>query len=432
MRWSTERILTTHTGSLPRPPELVRLYVERARGGAVDPAALDRAGKAALQHVIDRQVASGVDIGNNGEQQREAFFLYVRHRMSGFGGSWKRWPRGDVERYPILKQQMAAMLAAREAVGNYQPPLCTGEVRYLDDRELKAEIADFRAALDHRPGAFAEPFLTAPSPGIIAGAMRNEYYDSEEAYLAALGAALAAAPKGFVEPFYTAPSPGIIVGAMRNDYYDSEEAYLAAVAAALKVEYDAIVRSGFLLQLDCPDLALERHLTYNDRPLADFLGFVERVVAAINTAIADVPRDRVRLHVCWGNYEGPHDRDVPLATIWPLIREARVGGFVLPFANPRHQHEYKVLAKHRLADDQIICAGVIDDLTNFVEHPEVVADRLENVARAVGDPRRVMAATDCGFDTSAGMGKVPVDVMWAKFRAMADGARLASDRLGMG
>ena len=197
----------------------------------------------------------------------------------------------------------------------------------------------------------------------------------------------------------------------------------------MRIVYEAIVSNGFLLQLDCPDLALERHLSYNDRPLGDFLGFVERVVAAINTAIVNVPRDRVRLHVCWGNYEGPHDRDVPLEDILPILQQAHVGGFVLPFANPRHQHEYRVLAKHRLADDQVICAGVIDDLTNFVEHPEVVAERLERVARAVGDPRRVMAATDCGFDTSAGMGRVPEDVVWAKLRAMADGARIASERL---
>jgi 5-methyltetrahydropteroyltriglutamate--homocysteine methyltransferase len=216
---------------------------------------------------------------------------------------------------------------------------------------------------------------------------------------------------------------------MKNEYYDSEEAYLAAVAAALRVEYEAIVKSGFLLQLDCPDLALERHLSYNDRPLGDFLGFVERVVAAINQAIVNVPRDRVRLHVCWGNYEGPHDRDVPLEDIFPILRQANVGGFVLPFGNPRHQHEYRVLARHKLADDQIIAAGVIDDLTNFVEHPEVVADRLERVAQAVGDPKRVMAATDCGFDTSAGMGRVPEDVVWAKLQAMADGAKIATDRL---
>ena len=258
MRWSNERILTTHTGSLPRPPELTRLYVQRARGGAVDPAELDRLGKEALRQIVNKQVEAGVDIGNNGEQQREAFFLYVRHRMSGFGSGWKRWPRGDVERYPLLKKQMAEMLAAREAVSNMDPPKAIGEVRYVDDTELKSEIADFRAALDRKPNAFVEPFLTAPSPGIIAAAMRNEYYDSEEAYLAALG-------------------------------------------KALKIEYEAIMNGGFLLQLDCPDLALERHLTYQDRPLSDFLGFVERVVAAINQAIENVPRDRVRLHVCWGN-----------------------------------------------------------------------------------------------------------------------------------
>jgi 5-methyltetrahydropteroyltriglutamate--homocysteine methyltransferase len=386
MQWSTDRILTTHTGSLPRPPELTRLYVRRARGEAVDGGEIIRRGKAAVTQIVDKQIAAGVDIGNNGEQQREAFFLYVRHRMTGFGGSWKRWPRGDVERYPLLKQQMTEMLAAREAVGNYEPPRAIGAVTYADDTELKTELSDFRATLDARTD-------------------------------------------GFVEPFVTAPSPGIIVGAMKNEFYDSEEAYLAAVAAALKIEYEAIVNNGFLLQLDCPDLALERHLSYNDRPLGDFLGFVERVVAAINTAIVNVPRDRVRLHVCWGNYEGPHDRDVPLEDILPILLKADVGGYVLPFGNPRHQHEYKVLAKHRLADDQIIAAGVIDDLTNFVEHPEVVADRLERVAQAVGDPKRVMAATDCGFDTSAGMGRVPEDVVWAKLQAMADGARIATDRL---
>jgi 5-methyltetrahydropteroyltriglutamate--homocysteine methyltransferase len=386
MRRSDERILTTHTGSLPRPPELTRLYVRRARGEKIEPSELDQVGKAALRRIVDKQIEAGVDVGNNGEQQREAFFLYVRHRMSGFGDSWQRWPRGDVERYPLLKQQMAQMLAAREAVGNFQPPKAIGEVRYIGNAELNGEIGDFRAALDAKSSGFVEPFMTAPSPGIIAAAMRNEYYDTEEAYL-------------------------------------------AAVAAAIQVEYEAIVNSGFLLQLDCPDLALERHLTYNDRPLRDFLSFVERVIAAINNAIANIPRDRVRLHVCWGNYEGPHDRDVPLADILPILEKANVGGFVLPFANPRHQHEYRVLQKYPLADDQIIAAGVIDDLTGFVEHPEVVADRLENVAHAVGDPKRVIACTDCGFDTSAGMGRVTEDVVWAKLAAMAEGARLATQRL---
>jgi 5-methyltetrahydropteroyltriglutamate--homocysteine methyltransferase len=388
MQRSEQRILTTHTGSLPRPPELTRLYVRRSRGEAIDPSELDRLGKAALRHVVDKQIEAGIDIVNNGEQQREAFFLYVRHRMSGFGGSWQRSPRGDVQRYPILKEQMRQANAAREAVSNMDPPKAVAEVRYIDDSELKQELADFQAVLNERLDGFVAPFVTAPSPGIIAAAMKNEYYDSEEAYLDALG-------------------------------------------AALKIEYQAIVDSGFLLQLDCPDLALERHLTYQDRPTGEFLGFVERVIATINKAIATVPRDKVRLHVCWGNYEGPHDCDVPLEDILPILQKANVGGFVLPFANPRHQHEWRVLQKYPLADDQVIVAGVIDDLTGFVEHPEVVADRLENVARAVGDPKRVMAGTDCGFDTSAGMGRVTEDVVWAKLAAMAEGAKIASKRLGL-
>ncbi|HYM31682.1 MAG TPA: hypothetical protein VEU47_10305, partial [Candidatus Cybelea sp.] len=234
---------------------------------------------------------------------------------------------------------------------------------------------------------------------------------------------------GFVEPFLTAPSPGMIASAMRNEYYDSEDAYLAAIGKAVQDEYEAIVGEGFLLQLDCPDLALERHVSYQSRPLADFIDYVERVVATINTAIRNVPRDKVRMHVCWGNYEAPHDCDVPLESILPALLKANVGALVLPFANPRHAHEIRCLAEHPLMDDQAIAAGVIDPLTNFVEHPEVVADRIERVARAIGDPRRVLACTDCGFDTSAGMGRVAEDVVWAKFAAMKEGARLATARL---
>ena len=389
MRRSTDRILTTHTGSLPRPAELTRLFVRRARGESVDAAELDRLGQAALRGIVTKQAEAGVDLGNNGEQQREGFFLHIRHRMSGFGGSWQRFPRADALRYPIFKRIMEEQLAARQAVSNMGPPKAIAEVRYLGRAAVEAEIADFRAALADTGAQFVEPFLTAPSPGIIAGAMKNEYYDSEAAYLAALG-------------------------------------------AALREEYEAIVGAGLLLQLDCPDLALERHLSYQDRPLGDFLGFVERVVATINDALVNIPADKVRLHVCWGNYEGPHDCDVPLADILPILQKAKVGAFFLPFANPRHAHEYKVFEKNPLADDQILIAGVVDSLTNFVEHPEAVADRLERVAQVVGDPRRVIAGTDCGFDTSAGMGRVAEDVVWAKLKAMAEGARIASARLGMG
>ena len=388
MRRSEERILTTHTGSLPRPPELTLLYVRRARGESVDAAEIEKLGQAALRGIVRKQAEARVDIGNNGEQQREGFFLHIRHRMSGFGGSWQRRTRADALRYPVFRQMMEQQLAARAAVSNMGPPKAIGEIRYLGPATVEAECADFQKALDDTGTRFVEPFLTAPSPGIIAGAMKNEYYDSEEAYLAAL-------------------------------------------AAALRGEYETIVKRGFLLQLDCPDLALERHLSYQDRPLGDFLGFVERVVAAIDTAVANIPRDKVRLHVCWGNYEGPHDCDVPLADILPIIQKANVGAFFFPFANPRHAHEYRVFEKLPLAEDQIIVAGVIDSLTNFVEHPEAVADRLERVAAAVGDPHRVIGGTDCGFDTSAGMGRVAEDVVWAKLKSLAEGARIASERLRM-
>jgi 5-methyltetrahydropteroyltriglutamate--homocysteine methyltransferase len=387
MLGSQDRILTTHTGSLPRPADLTALYVRRSRGEEIDPSVLDSVGKRAVREVVAKQIAAGVDVGNNGEQQREAFFLYVRHRMSGFGGGWTRKVFADVSHYPAFSAWKAAHDAVNESISNTGGvPEAIGEVRYLDRALVDGECKDFRTALDASQGGFAEPFMTAPSPGIIAAAMRNAWYDTEDAYLDALG-------------------------------------------RALQVEYETIVSHGFVLQIDAPDLAMERHLSYQDRPLGDFVDFVERVVATINRALANIPRDRVRLHACWGNYEGPHDCDVALPEILPAIRQAKVGGFVLPFANPRHAHEYRCLKELPLDDGQVIVAGVIDPLTNFVEHPEVVADRIEQVARVVGDPSRVLAGTDCGFDTSAGRGRVADDVVWAKLAAMAEGARIASKRL---
>jgi 5-methyltetrahydropteroyltriglutamate--homocysteine methyltransferase len=387
MRRSDGRILTTHTGSLPRPAGLTRLYARRVRGEAVDPAEIDRAGREALGRIVPRQIECGLDVINNGEQQRESFVLYLRHRLGGLGGASTRSGWQDVDAYPEFKATVQGQAAGQEAVTNTDfLPAAVGEITYLDPAAVEGECADFRVALEGMDGRYAEAFLTAPSPGIIGSIVQNRFYDTEEAYLAALG-------------------------------------------AALRVEYRAIVAAGFLLQVDCPDLALERHCSYRDRPLSDFLGFCERVVSAINAALAGIPRERVRLHVCWGNYEGPHDADVPLRDILPVIREADVGGFVLPFANPRHAHEYRVFEELPLAEDQVLVAGVIDTLTNFVEHPEVVADRIARVADVVGDPRRVLAGTDCGFDTSAGRGRVAGDVAWAKLRALRDGARLASERL---
>ena len=385
MLHSQGRILTTHTGSLPRPPALTRLYALRVRGERIAPGELEGVAKEALRRIVPKQIEAGIDIGNNGEQQREAFFLYVQRRMSGFGGSWNRRPFADMARYPAYRAMMEAQTNAIEHVSNRDGiPKAVGEVHYLDPAFVETECRDFREVLASQPSTFAEPFLTAPSPGIIAAAMKNEHYASEEAYLAALG-------------------------------------------AALEVEYEAIVNSGFLLQIDAPDLAMERHISYQDRPLSAFIGFMERVIDTINRALANIPPDRVRLHVCWGNYEGPHDADVPLSDILAVLNGARVGALVLPFANPRHAHEYRALAT--LPSDRLVVAGVIDSVTNYVEHPEVVADRLERVARAIGEPERVLAGTDCGFDTSAGRGKVAEDVVWAKLRALSEGARIASERL---
>jgi 5-methyltetrahydropteroyltriglutamate--homocysteine methyltransferase len=390
MQRSRDRILTTHTGSLPRPPGLTKLYARRSRGEAIDAAELEQAGHAALQEIVPKQIDAGIDIGNNGEQQREGFFLHVRHRMTGFGGAWKRWPRADVENYPIFKQSMETQNAGKDMVSNFAPPKVIGEVRYIGAAEAVRECTDFREVLNNR--------------------------------------ARSGLP-GFAEAFLTAPSPGIVVAAIRNEHYDTEDAYLTAVGRALQVEYEAIASQGFLLQLDCPDLALEHHVSFQDRPLGDFLGFVERVVATINEALRNIPREKVRMHVCWGNYEGPHDRDVSLEAILPLIARMNVGALVLPFANPRHAHEVRCLEGKAIADDQIVVAGVIDSTTNFVEHPEVVAERIERVAKTLGDPTRVMAGTDCGFDTSAGAGRVANDVVWAKLAALSAGASLASERL---
>jgi 5-methyltetrahydropteroyltriglutamate--homocysteine methyltransferase len=387
MQRSTSRILTTHTGSLPRPRELTRLYALRAAGAPADAAEIARAGRDAVRRIVNKQREAGIDIGNNGEQQRDSFFLYLKDRLSGLGGSWERPSRADVDRYPEFKRMWTEQHAARtqvSALGGL--PTAIGEVKYLDPQAIADECRHFRNVLAEMPGVFAEPFMSAPSPGIVAMAVRNEYYDTLGSYLAALG-------------------------------------------AALQIEYEAIVKDGFLLQIDAPDLALERHITFKDKPVAAFVGFVEDVVATINRALRDIPRERVRLHVCWGNSESPHDCDVPLEDILPALLKADVGGLVLPFANPRHAHEFRCFEKFPLADDQILVAGVIDSLTNFVEHPEVVADRIERVAAVVGDPARVLAGTDCGFDTSAGWGRVAEDVVWAKLMSLRDGARLASQRL---
>ena len=387
MRRSSERILTTHAGSLPRPEHLTSLFVRRARGERVDPVAIAKAGREALRAIVPMQASAGIDVGNNGEQQHDSFFLYLKDRLTGLGGTWQRPSRADVDRYPEFKKRWLEQMSSTSRVSpNEGLPMAIGEVHYIDPAIIDAECRDFGDVLAENPNVFVETFMNAPSPGIVAAAIKNENYDTDLKYLEAL-------------------------------------------AEALRVEYETIVRSGFVLQIDAPDLALERHISYKDKPLSKFIEFVENVVAVINAALNNITPDRVRLHICWGNSESPHDSDVPLEDILPAVQHANVGALYLPFAGPRHAHEYRCFERFPLKPDQILVAGVIDPLTNIVEHPEVVSDRIERVAMVLGDASKVLAATDCGFDTSAGWGRVAPDVVWAKLRSLRDGARIASVRL---
>jgi 5-methyltetrahydropteroyltriglutamate--homocysteine methyltransferase len=379
MLTSESRILTTHAGSLPRPRALAELHGRRSSGETVDPAELRTAIEEATAATIAAQVEAGIDIGNDGEQARESFFTYVQHRMTGFGDTSQRALMRDLLDHPDFLELMIPRFA-RIKVNLMAAPAAISEVAYGDTSELEAECA------------------------LVAGAP-------------------------FPQTFMTAASPGIVVAAMNNRYYGSQEEYVRAVAAALQTEYRYIVDQGLLLQIDAPDLALERHTLFADRPLAEFLAWVELVISAINDALNGIEPSNVRLHVCWGNYEGPHTLDVPLKEILSRLYDANVGALVVSMANARHAHEYAQFAREPLPDGMVLVAGVIDTTSNYVEHEEVVADRLARIAHAVGDPKRIIAGTDCGFDTSAGLGDVAPSLVWEKLRALRAGADIATNRL---
>ena len=385
MQRSDKRIMTTHAGSLPRSQALLELLVRKSRREPIDPAAFADAVEQSTQHVVARQLDAGIDIGNNGEQPRESFFTYVQHCMSGFGEIGQRPVMRDIIHYhSFLQLKMPDFSRTMVSLG--QTPKAVGAVRYVDRSIIEKECDDYRRIRDAQPSRFVESFMTAPSPGIIALAMLNEFYPSTEEYL-------------------------------------------AAVAAALRTEYEYIIAQGHILQIDGPDLAMERHTTFADRPVAEFVAFVDQTIAAINRALTNIPRDRIRLHVCWGNYEAPHQFDVPLDDILPHLYAANVGALMLSMANPRHEHEYRCFTRHPLPKDMLLIVGAIDTTTNYIEHPEVVADRIERVATVVGDPHRVLAGTDCGFATSAGLGEVAEEVVWEKLRALRAGADVATRRL---
>jgi len=384
MKRSEHRILTTHVGSLPRPPALRDLLVRQDRGEVVDGGALAREAEAAVRYVISKQLDAGVDVGNDGEQPRVGFSTYPARRMRGFGGASKRRMSRDMAEHPDYMARLARQRSGAARIND--APQAVAEVAYTDLGEATAECELFQRA--------------TPGEG-----------------------------KGFAEPFMTAASPGVIATIMLDAYYGSHERYIRALAREMRKEYELIVARGFVLQLDCPDLAMERVRFFQDEPLDRFLDAVALHIDAINEAVAAIPRDRVRLHLYWGNYDGPHTHDVALEPLLPIIYRARVGALSLPLASPRHQHELKAFRRHPLPDGMLFLPGVIDSTTNVVEHPEVVADRITAAVETVGDRTRVLASVDCGFGTFAGSQLVEESIVWTKLRALRDGADLATKRL---
>ena len=377
MKRSTERILTTHTGSLPRPRDLTVMLEAMDAGTAPDPAAFEARVRRAIADVVRRQVDAGLDVVNDGEQGKVGYSTYVRHRLTGFDGERAVPMRADWADFP----EAAERLGRSSAVAR---PSCNGPIDWKDRTAVQKDVANLRAALDGAQPA--EAFMTAASPGVIAHFMRNEHYPSRDAYLARL-------------------------------------------VDVMKEEYDAIHRAGFVLQIDCPDLAMGRHLAFPDLSNAEFLKIAEANVEALNHALRDIPADRLRLHLCWGNYEGPHHRDIPLREILGVALKARPQALSFEGANPRHEHEWIVFREVRLPDDRVIIPGVLDSTTNFIEHPDLVAQRLVRYAEVVGR-ERVIAGTDCGFATFARFNpQVAPEIAWAKLKSMAEGARLASARL---
>lgn len=382
MRLSRDRILVTHAGSFPRPPDLAEALIARDEGARIDTAAFERLVFDATVEVIRKQTAAGVDVIGDGEQGRSGFQIYIPRRIAGFAGVSQRPVSYDRTHFPDWVA-MEARLFPKKAKA-WSAPQCVTKLVYSGHDELEADLDRFSAALQAAGGTQAS------------------------------------------EHFVTAPSPGICATTLIDAFHGSHERYVYALARELSVEYERIVAKGFLLQIDAPDLAMERSVMWRDAPLAEFLDAATLHVAALNDALRNVPPDRVRLHCCWGNSAGPHVHDVPLREVLPILYQARVGALSIEFANPRHQHEYAAIAANPLPPSMALVPGVIDSTTNFVEHPQVVANRIREAVNAVGDRERVIAGADCGFGTFAGWSHVAPSVVWLKLAAAAEGAAIAS------
>ena len=373
------RILTTHVGSLPRSARVTELIFAHELGSGVDALEFDTTMADAVRTVVARQVAAGIDLVSDGEQSKISYATYIKDRITGFDGDSPRRVPQDLEAFPTFMKRLAASGGSPQ----YRRPRCVGPIALKTLDPLHADIKHFKSAIAATP------------------------------------------PTG---TFMNAASPGVIALFQPNEYYPSHEAYLQALAEAMRPEYEAIVAAGFVLQLDSPDLGLGRHMMFKDKPESEYVGLANQHVEALNTALRNIPAERVRMHVCWGNYEGPHHCDVPMDIVLPIALRAKPQALLFESSNPRHAHEWTVFRDAKIPDDKILVPGVLDSVTNFIEHPMLVAERIERFANIVGRDR-VIAGTDCGFSTFAGFGNVDAEIVYAKLGALAEGAAIASKRL---
>jgi len=376
MKRSTDRFLTTHTGSLPRPEDLIRTMYAKQEGVPVDAVALERRVAAAVTEVVQKQSAAGVDVINDGEMSKPSYATYITDRLSGFGGTGNTFVYQDLADFPNL----AKRVFGDPGRSRRKTPACNAAIGVRNPQAAQADV-------DHLKAAFAN-------------------VEAKEAFM-------------------TAASPGVVSLFFRNEHYPTEEAYLFAIAEAMRQEYETIAKAGIILQIDCPDLGMGRHIQHADLSLPEWRKKAQLHVEALDHAVANIPPEQLRMHLCWGNYEGPHHCDVPLADVVDIVFRARPSAIAIEAANPRHAHEWKLFETFKLPDGKLLIPGVIESKSNFIEHPELVAQRIGRYANLVGR-ENVIAGSDCGFGTWVGQAAVDPDVVWAKMAAMAEGARIAS------
>ena len=379
MKRSTDRLLTTHVGSLPRPPVVVDFLMKKEKGDTYDTEKFAVAMKAAVAEVVARQAAIGIDVVSDGETSKIGYATYMQERLNGFAGHNERKIALDLVAYPAFREKMARVTGAQP----FTRAACVAPITVKDWGPLEADIANFRAAQ---------------------------------------------AGKNVAEGFLNSASPGLVSAFQPNSHYKTHEAYIEAIAAAMREEYKAIVDAGFLLQLDCPDLAMARHTGFQDLGEADFLKRAAFHVEAMNHALEGIPAEKLRMHICWGNYEGPHDHDIGVEKVMGIVLKAKPQAILFEAANPRHEHEWTAWRDAKIPSDKVLVPGVITSTSNYVEHPELVAQRIERFAGIVGR-ERVIAGTDCGFGTFAGFGKMDPEISYKKLAALVEGAKIASQRL---